>query len=109
MKNPNLLISMFSRSFFAAILTLTFASSVRATAKYGQASDLFNIGAGARSMAMGSAFTAVSDDASAPYFNPAGLAWMDEHQLMAMHAPLMLDSNYNYVASAHPFGDKWGL
>ena len=46
--------------------------------QFGQASDLFNVGAGARSMAMGGAFTALSDDASAPYYNPAGLAYLDE-------------------------------
>jgi hypothetical protein len=27
---------------------------------------------------------------------------------MAMHAPLFLDSNYNYIASANPLGDKLG-
>jgi hypothetical protein len=93
----------------AAIALLFFtAINSRAEATFGHASDVFNIGAGARSMAMGGAFTGLSDDASAPYFNPAGLAYLDEHQIMAMHAPLFLDTNYNYFASVHPLGDKWG-
>lgn len=91
-----------------SILILAAPALVRAEATFGQASDVMNIGAGARSMAMGSAFTGLADDASAPYFNPAGLAFLDEHQLMLMHAPLFLDTDYNYVASAHPFGDRWG-
>lgn len=91
-----------------AILTGTLQGRAAASADYGQASDLFNVGAGARSMAMGSAFTALANDASAPYFNPAGLAFLDEHQLMVMHAPLFIDTNYNYVASANPLGDRWG-
>lgn len=79
-----------------------------ATNSFGQSADIFQIGAGARAMGMGGAFTGLADDASAPYYNPSGLAYLDEHQIMAMHAPLMLDSNYNYLATAHPFGDKWG-
>src|SRR5947209_2338284 len=79
-----------------------------AEARFGQAADVQNIGAGARSMAMGSAFTGLADDASAPYFNPAGMAFLDENQLMIMHAPLYLDSNYNYFSSANPLGDKGG-
>jgi hypothetical protein len=79
-----------------------------ATSNFGEASDMFTIGAGARALAMGGAYTAVSDDASAPYYNPAGLAYLDEHQAMLMHAPLYLNTSYNYIASANPFGDKWG-
>jgi len=59
-------------------------------------------------MGMGSAFTGLADDASAPYYNPAGLAFLDEHQLLVMHAPLFLETHFNYLSSAHPFGDKWG-
>jgi opacity protein-like surface antigen len=93
------------------IIAITILSSVChgfAEAKFGEASDVQNIGAGARSMAMGSAFTGLADDASAPYFNPAGLAFLDENQLMLMHAPLYVDSNYNYFSSANPLGDKGG-
>lgn len=84
------------------------ARPAAAKQSFGGASDIFNVGAGARSMAMGSAFTGLADDASAPYFNPAGLSYIDEHQLMLMHAPLFVDSQYNYLSSVHPFGDKWG-
>jgi hypothetical protein len=105
-----------SRSAGRALLTLLavllqvsiLALSASAKQSFGQASDIFNVGAGARSMAMGGAFTGLADDASAAYFNPAGLAFLDEHQLMLMHAPLFVDSQYNYLSSAHPFGDKWG-
>jgi len=94
---------------YLAVAGIIFMPAVsRASASFGRSSDIFNIGAGARSMAMGGAYTALSDDASAPYYNPAGLAYLDEHQLMAMHAPLFLNTNYNYLASANPFGDKAG-
>lgn len=89
-------------------LAAAFPQNAGATATFGQSSDLFNVGAGARAMGMGGAFTGVADDASASYYNPSGLAFMDEHQLMFMHNPLLMDSQYNYLASAHPLGDKWG-
>ena len=44
------------------------------------------IGAGARAVAMGGAFTAIADDATAASFNPAGLA-----QLLVTEASLVVD------------------
>ncbi|MEI7541639.1 MAG: FlgD immunoglobulin-like domain containing protein [bacterium] len=38
-------------------------------------------GVGARAMGMGEAFSAIADDASAVYYNPAGLAQMDHNEL----------------------------
>ena len=42
-------------------------------------------GAGARALGMGSAFTAIADDPSATFWNPAGLAVMSRRQILAMH------------------------
>ncbi|MFN0118215.1 MAG: PorV/PorQ family protein [Elusimicrobiota bacterium] len=96
------------RKNFLAVIVFSQVLSAHAGGSFGQSSDIFNVGAGARSMAMGGAFTGLADDGSASYFNPAGLAYLDEHQLLAMHAPLFIDTHYNYLSSAHPFGDKWG-
>ncbi len=100
--------SLLIRAGLFLIAATVLGRPAEAKQSFGGASDIFNIGAGARSMGMGSAFTGLADDASAPYFNPAGLAFIDEHQLMLMHAPLFVNSQYNYVSSVHPFGDKWG-
>lgn len=47
---------------------------------YLNGSDL-GMGIGARAMGMGGAFTAVSDDATAAFWNPAGLAQLTDNQL----------------------------
>lgn len=43
-------------------------------------------GGGARALGMGSAFVAVADDASATFWNPAGLVDLPSRQLLAMHS-----------------------
>ena len=51
------------------------------------AAGFLSSGPGARAAAMGGAFTAVADDASAIYYNPAGLA-QQRGALMLEHAPI---------------------
>lgn len=61
-------------SLFSAAILMTSAPSLLAQAKVGTAGLQFlKVGLGARAVAMGEAFTAVADDATALYFNPAGL------------------------------------
>jgi len=47
-----------------------------------EASFVEALGLGARAMAMGSAYTAVADDLSAVYYNPAGLSQLEKHEVM---------------------------
>jgi len=46
---------------------------------------LLKIGQGCRASAMGESFTALSDDASAVYWNPAGLGLVTDHQFDLSH------------------------
>ncbi len=58
------------------------------------AGDFMMIGAGARPLGMGGAYCALSEDGSAIYWNPAGIAQIRESEFSAMHAFL-----YNGLAS----------
>jgi len=69
------------------------------------------LGVGGRAMSMGSAYTAVSDDVLAIYYNPAGLAQLEEHELLlgylwsnpALHAesPQVPDLEVRQVVPYH--------
>ena len=55
---------------------------------------LFDVGMGARALGMGGAFVAVADDANALYYNPAGLALIEDHDVTSMYSALFGAGNY---------------
>ena len=57
---------------------------------------------GGRAVAMGGAFVGLADDASAVYWNPAGLASVDRTELSFMHLAWLQDIAYEYFALARP-------
>jgi hypothetical protein len=59
---------------------------------------------GARAAAMGEAFGAVADDATAVYWNPAGLGRVRNGSLSVMHALWLEDVAYDWLSYAHPLG-----
>ena len=63
------------------------------------------MGVGARALAMGGAFTAIADDATAAYWNPAGLVKIEHIEATFMYAANMaVDRQLSYFAYTH-----WGL
>lgn len=74
----------------------------RADNYYGMANDYLQYGAGARSLAMGGAYVALADDASGPYWNPAALTQVEEHQFLSMYAPFFEQTSYNFLSYVHP-------
>jgi hypothetical protein len=51
---------------------------------------------------MGSAFTAIADDASAPSWNPAGMAQIETASATIMQTRLSTDADYYYVSYVQP-------
>jgi tetratricopeptide (TPR) repeat protein len=68
----------------------------------GQPGQFMDYGAGGRALGMGGAFFAIADDATAAYWNPAGLAQIQQKELTAMQASLFLDTTLGYISYAHP-------
>mgnify|MGYP001765847645 CR=1 FL=1 len=66
--------------------------------------DFLNLPVGARAAGMGGAYSAISDDASAIYWNPAGLVQIPKLSAIFMRAQYFEDVSYQYAAYAHRLG-----
>jgi len=63
---------------------------------------LFDFGFGARAMGMGNAFTALADDPTAVYWNPAGLDYIYQQSVTLFHASLYEGASYDFLGYAYP-------
>ena len=63
--------------------------------------DFLNLPLGARASAMGGAYSAISEEASAIYWNPAGLVQIPKFSAIFMRAQYVQDISYQYAAYAH--------
>ncbi|MFA5858214.1 MAG: PorV/PorQ family protein [Elusimicrobiota bacterium] len=66
------------------------------------AMSFLRIGAGARAAGMGEAFTALSDDASGVYWNPAGIVHVKKMEVSAMYLKWIGDLNYEFIGFVMP-------
>jgi hypothetical protein len=66
------------------------------------AATFLEIGVGARAMGMGGAYAAVANDASALYWNPAGLAWVRNIEIEATHNSWLIGSSHDFVGLVVP-------
>lgn len=69
--------------------------------------DFLNIGVSARAAAFGGAYTSVTNDATAAYWNPAGLVALGSGQVAFSHFAWYQDINYEYLALAYPVSGRW--
>ncbi|MFQ5651479.1 MAG: PorV/PorQ family protein [bacterium] len=68
------------------------------------------LGVGARASALGEAYTSMSGDATATYWNPAGLAALSTSQLTFTHTEWLQDISNDFLAVAFPgFGGTVGV
>ena len=79
-----------------------FIATPASAAVIGSTDDAMTVGGGARPIGMGRAFTAIADDADAPFINPAGIAAMKGPQAMGMYTNLMGEVYYHEFSGAIP-------
>lgn len=63
--------------------------------------QFLKIGVGGRAAALGESFIAISDDASALYWNPAGLAQFTKNQVMFSHNIWVVDINHDFIGAVY--------
>jgi hypothetical protein len=68
------------------------------------AATFLKVSQGARATGMGSAFTAISDDQSAMYWNVAGIARQGDFGVQFDHTKWFADLNYNYLSASANLG-----
>ncbi len=62
------------------------------------------IGVGARALAMGGAYTALANDASAIYWNVAGIAKLDHNGIFFNHSQWIAETNFDYFSGVVQLG-----
>ncbi len=97
--------SLYTTLFLSLVLFFPFHQEAKAqdfvSAKYG--SDFLSIGGGARALGMGGAHVGLVSDVTAGYWNPAGLAHLNNVELAYMHSERFAGIvSYDYGALALP-------
>jgi len=71
------------------------------TGQSGTESNL-GLGFGARAFSMGQAFTAIADDPTAVFWNPAGLEYVFQQSVSLFHMSLYEGTNYDFLGFVYP-------
>src|SRR5437016_3665910 len=66
--------------------------------------QFLKIGVGARGVALGETFVAIANDASALYWNPAGLAQFPENEMIVAHAEYVVDLKHEFLGAVYHLG-----
>ena len=98
------------RISWTIIFVLLFTFALKA-GEPGTSGFLFlRLGNGARASGMGEAFTAIADDATGMYFNPAGLAGIENVELNVTHSEWLMDIRFEQVSIVNEmFGGALGF
>jgi len=90
----------------AALFIFSASAHAQSITKTGTtAAKFLSLGIGARANAMGGAYTAVANDASSIYWNPAGIASSDQFQALFTYTNLFAGINLDYFGIVIPSGD----
>ena len=86
------------------IISISYAQTVSKTGT--TAAQFLKIGVGARALAMGGAYAATSNDATALYWNPAGLSSLKKNEILLDHQDWILDVDLDFVGASFktPYG-----
>jgi hypothetical protein len=101
---------MFDKKYYMLLIITLLSCSVFISAqevkKTGTtAAKFLSIGVGPRANAMGGAFTSLADDPSGMYWNPAGIANLQQFQGIFTYTKMFADINLNFFGLVLPAGE----
>jgi len=103
MKHPK------KNNFYLIVTIITFCVGTLQSVDARYTADFLTLGVGARALAMGGAGTALSDNAYAPYWNPAGLGQLTRYEVSFMHSTLNGEDAYDFVSYIHPLKKRGAI
>ncbi len=84
-------------------MVLTLALVIPASGEqYSNVASFFDLGMGARALAMGGAFVGLADDGNALFYNPAGLAWLHNLSILSSYEARPGIASYGTIAASLP-------
>lgn len=103
------------KKFYILILLIIFGVTYLSAQNYREnvskrgttAASFLEIPVGSRALAMGGAFTALSDDPTAVYWNVGGLAKLSRSGVVFNHTQWIADIQFNYLSAAFKL-TRWG-
>lgn len=75
----------------------------------GQAGAFLRIGLGPKARGMGDTYTAIADNASAAYYNPAGLAFLGQREASLSYSLMSFDRTFSYAGYVSPLPPNAGF
>lgn len=97
------------RALCSLWLIVIFSYQLSAGESAGQAGAFLRTGLGPRAKGMGDTYTAVAENAFAPYYNPAGLGFLKSKEIGASHGILSFDRTFNYLGFVSPLKPNAGF
>ncbi len=92
------------RALVALVALAAPAAGAQSVSRAGTTAAAFlGIGVGPRAAALGGAYTALAADATALYWNPAGLSQLQTGEVVSAHSEWLADVNHDFVGVALPF------
>ena len=70
--------------------------------EYSNVASIFDLGMGARPLAMGGAFAGLADDGNALFYNPAGLAWTQDLSVLSSYEARPGMASYGTLSASFP-------
>ncbi len=101
---------MIARQLFRSMFVLAAGMLLIPTSCFASAGEtgaiFLNMGVNAKAEAMGGAYSAIADDASAVTINPGGMMQLQGQQVTVMHNEYLLDMNQEYFAYVSKIGKR---